>query len=157
MSKVDHPAHYNKGGIECIDAMESAFGAEAVITFCKLNAFKYIWRAGNKEGSSKVEDLDKARWYLNRAMEMLTPVAEEEPKREIGIGIKMPSELKDEHTIKDFANFVTLALAHNEDVSDSLLHFLNKHSDIGIAIFLKGGQPHAGVFNIKNTNQYESQ
>lgn len=60
---VNRPAHYTSGGIERIDAMQAAFGAEAVKDFCLCNAFKYLWRHRNKNG---VEDLKKARWYLNR-------------------------------------------------------------------------------------------
>lgn len=60
---VNRPAHYTSGGIECIDAMQAAFGAEAVKDFCLCNAFKYLWRHRSKNG---VEDLKKCRWYLNR-------------------------------------------------------------------------------------------
>lgn len=60
---VNRPAHYTSGGIECIDAMQAAFGAEVVKGFCLCNAFKYLWRHRNKNG---VEDLKKACWYLNR-------------------------------------------------------------------------------------------
>ena len=60
---VNRPAHYTSGGIECIDAMTAAFGAEAVKDFCLCNAFKCLWRHRQKNG---VEDLKKARWYLNR-------------------------------------------------------------------------------------------
>ena len=60
---VNRPAHYMSGGIECIDAMQAAFGAEVVKDFCLCNAFKYLWRHRQKNG---VEDLKKARWYLNR-------------------------------------------------------------------------------------------
>ena len=60
---VNRPAHYTSGGIECIDAMQAAFGDEAVKDFCLCNAFKYLWRHRQKNG---VEDLKKARWYLNR-------------------------------------------------------------------------------------------
>lgn len=60
---VNRPAHYTSGGIECIDAMQAAFGDEAVRDFCLCNAFKYLWRHRNKNG---VEDLKKCRWYLNR-------------------------------------------------------------------------------------------
>lgn len=63
---VNRPAHYTSGGIECIDAMQAAFGAEAVKDFCLCNAFKYLWRHRSKNG---VEDLKKARWYLNRLIE----------------------------------------------------------------------------------------
>lgn len=61
--KVIHPTHYNQGKLECWDAMEAAFGKEAVMTFCKLNAFKYLWRADNKNG---LEDIEKAINYLNK-------------------------------------------------------------------------------------------
>lgn len=63
---VNRPAHYTSGGIECIDAMQAAFGAEVVKDFCLCNAFKYLWRHRNKNG---VEDLKKACWYLNRLIE----------------------------------------------------------------------------------------
>lgn len=63
---VNRPAHYTSGGIECIDAMQAAFGVEVVKGFCLCNAFKYLWRHRNKNG---VEDLKKARWYLNRLIE----------------------------------------------------------------------------------------
>ena len=62
-SAVEHPSHYNQGGIECIDAMVSAFGYEAVANFCIVNAFKYVWRSQDKNG---FEDIDKAIWYLNK-------------------------------------------------------------------------------------------
>ncbi len=65
---VDHPSHYNQGGIECIDAMRSAFGDAALIDFCQLNAFKYLWRARNKDGF--VQDVKKAVWYANKAIEI---------------------------------------------------------------------------------------
>lgn len=72
MSKeqVNHPEHYSSGGIECIDAMIAAFGAEEVASFCKLNAFKYIWRC-EKKGKT-TEDIEKAQWYLHKYL-MLCP------------------------------------------------------------------------------------
>lgn len=61
---VSHPQHYTHGGIECIDAIEAAthdlVGAEAVLTG---QVIKYIWRWKWKNG---VEDLQKAKWYLDR-------------------------------------------------------------------------------------------
>ena len=64
---VNHPPHYTNGSIECIDAMLSAFGKEKVQHFCKLNAFKYVWRADNK---NHAEDIKKAIWYLNKYIEL---------------------------------------------------------------------------------------
>ena len=62
--KINHPAHYCQGGIECIDAIEAATtnltGIEAV---CTANVIKYIWRWKEKNGA---EDLRKAEWYLKR-------------------------------------------------------------------------------------------
>mgnify|MGYP000129564627 FL=1 len=74
MKKVDNvnsPSHYNSSGIECIDAME-AMTNEAVlpsfISYCWCNCFKYLWRWPYKNG---LEDLKKARWYLDRLIESL--------------------------------------------------------------------------------------
>lgn len=64
---VNHPSHYTQGGIECIDAMVSAFGKEAVAHFCICNAFKYIFRYRLKNGK---EDIEKAQWYLNKFKEL---------------------------------------------------------------------------------------
>lgn len=66
-NNVDHPHHYNQGGIECIDAMVAAFGEKAVENFCLINAFKYVWRSRDKNG---FEDIDKAIWYLNKVKEL---------------------------------------------------------------------------------------
>lgn len=65
---VNRPEHYCNGGIECIDAMVITFGKKWVIIFCKLNAFKYRWRAPFK--GKMQEDLKKAEWYLNKAEEL---------------------------------------------------------------------------------------
>lgn len=61
-SAVDHPTHYNRdGGMECIDEMLMVFGREATMHFCLLNAWKYRYRAADKNGE---EDLKKSDWYL---------------------------------------------------------------------------------------------
>lgn len=64
---INHPSHYETNGIECIDAMEAAQGADAVQDFCICNAFKYIWRHKHKNGA---EDIKKAVWYLNKWLEL---------------------------------------------------------------------------------------
>ena len=60
---VTHPAHYCTGKYECIEVMTEVFGVEAVKAFCRLNAFKYLFRSDRKNG---VEDIKKANWYLTR-------------------------------------------------------------------------------------------
>lgn len=68
-NNVNHPIHYaDTCSIECIDAMVIAFGRESVIEFCKINAFKYLWRFKNKNG---LEDLNKAQWYINKCKELM--------------------------------------------------------------------------------------
>lgn len=59
---VNHPSHYNVGGIEVIDAIEAW-----KLGFCLGNVVKYVARADHKR--SPVEDLEKARWYLDREIE----------------------------------------------------------------------------------------
>ena len=70
MSKDNiNPDHYkNKTSLECIEAMQIAFGRDRVITFCMLNAWKYIWRWKHKNGE---EDLNKAQWYVDKAREII--------------------------------------------------------------------------------------
>lgn len=66
---VNKPAHYNQGGIECIDAIKAAvIGLEGIEAVCTANAIKYLWRWKHKNG---VEDLRKAVWYINRLIEDL--------------------------------------------------------------------------------------
>jgi hypothetical protein len=65
---VNNPAHY-QGKVECIDAIEAALGAQGFIAYCRGNIIKYTYRAGRKGDSA--EDLRKAVWYLERAIETL--------------------------------------------------------------------------------------
>lgn len=60
---VDHPSHYNQGKREVIEEMRILFGDDAVESFCRLNAYKYMRRAEFK--GNKKEDLDKAEWYMD--------------------------------------------------------------------------------------------
>lgn len=62
---VNRPSHYNKGGIECIDAIREALGEEGFKAYCRGNAIKYTWRAGLK--LNEQEDLMKASWYNRMA------------------------------------------------------------------------------------------
>lgn len=62
---VNHPAHYTAGGIECIDCIESMIAPIKNPTYAFLTgqSLKYLARYTVKNG---VEDLKKARWYLDR-------------------------------------------------------------------------------------------
>lgn len=61
---VNHPQHYRShpSGIEAIQVTEH-------FNFCVGNAIKYLWRAGQK--GDYVQDLEKARWYINREIERM--------------------------------------------------------------------------------------
>ncbi len=65
---VNKPPHYTQGSVECIEAMEAAYGRQAVIDFCMCNAFKYQWRFKHKNGK---EDILKAQWYQNKMLELM--------------------------------------------------------------------------------------
>lgn len=67
---INHPSHY-QGKNECIVIMRAMFGDDAVEAFCRCNAFKYRFRAGNKEGESAEKDLAKAEWYENYLINMI--------------------------------------------------------------------------------------
>lgn len=55
---VNHPTYYNQiPGIECIDVVK-------YFDFVLGNIIKYVWRAGLKQSTNKLEDLEKAKWYL---------------------------------------------------------------------------------------------
>ena len=61
---VNKPLHYNKGEIECINAIEASMTKEEFAGYLKGNVVKYVWRYNDK-GKPK-EDLDKSNWYLER-------------------------------------------------------------------------------------------
>ena len=66
MSTINHPQHYNlPNRKECIVEMEEQFGIECTATFCLMNAYKYLYRAGNKENNSADQDIAKAKWYYS--------------------------------------------------------------------------------------------
>lgn len=62
---VNSPPHYNKAGVECIDAIAAAT-EEGYEYYLQGNIIKYLWRYRYKNGT---EDLKKAQWYLNKLIE----------------------------------------------------------------------------------------
>lgn len=61
-NKINHPSYYNSGSIETIEIIKNQGWTEG---FCLGNAIKYITRAGKKNAFTKIEDLEKAKWYLS--------------------------------------------------------------------------------------------
>lgn len=66
IEQVNHPSHYLKAGHkECIVEMEEKYGAEYTAVFCLMSAYKYLYRAGDKEGNPTERDINKAKWYFD--------------------------------------------------------------------------------------------
>jgi hypothetical protein len=67
---VNHPPHYMSyaSGVECIVVAEW-------MSFCLGNALKYIWRCHEK--GDPVENLEKARWYIDREIARLKGTSDE--------------------------------------------------------------------------------
>ena len=61
---INHPSHYNQGKIEVIDAIQ-----DWELNFCEGNVIKYVARHRHK--NEPLEDLKKARWYLERLIQSI--------------------------------------------------------------------------------------
>lgn len=68
---VNRPSHYTDGKIEVIEFIE-----DKKLGFCLGNAIKYIARAGKKDPTKEIEDLEKASWYVNRRIKELKEASE---------------------------------------------------------------------------------
>ena len=104
---INHPKHYTDGKIEVIDFIE-----DKKLGFHLGNVVKYVSRSGKKDESKTVEDLKKARWYLDRKIEKLEKA--EEPiisKKDLHNKIEKNLEL---------TNFVIQAAKLLDKVSDTL-------------------------------------
>ena len=75
MDQVNHPKHYTShpSGVECIEITEH-------MNFNLGNAVKYLWRASLK--GKEIEDLRKARWYVDREIQRLQKPAIEAKLKE---------------------------------------------------------------------------
>lgn len=76
---VNHPKHYKlANGVEAIDLMEMTSTAPEFVGHLRNTALKYIIRAGYKDPSKYVQDLDKAKWYITKLQEFHTKCEEKE-------------------------------------------------------------------------------
>lgn len=64
---VNRPPHYGNGQIECIDYMKDNMAPEMFMGYLEGNTKKYLHRFRYK--GKPVEDLRKARWYLDRLIQ----------------------------------------------------------------------------------------
>lgn len=76
MDSVNHPEHYiSETGLETIDVIEAfTFDLEGMEAVCTANVLKYMCRWKNKNG---LQDLKKAQWYLNRLIDRIESLEEE--------------------------------------------------------------------------------
>jgi|TARA_R100000084_G_scaffold64748_1_gene28155 hypothetical protein len=71
--QINSPAHYTKGRVEAIDVIEDvvAGAPDAVTGYLVGQTLKYLLRAWHK--GNTMQDLQKAAWYLNRAIDRFNP------------------------------------------------------------------------------------
>ena len=124
---VNSPAHYNQVSMECIDAIVGAYGKEEAKIFCKINAFKYLWRLGHKD--EEEQEIGKTKWYLDKYVELSTR-PEEDPYCELSQvgsfklgdkvefdyynGISATIERKTISKIKDYDDHITIEFTDGE-------------------------------------------
>jgi hypothetical protein len=65
---IESPDHYTAGGIETIDFMQAKLTAEQFEGYLAGSLLKYTSRYRHKDG---VQDLKKARWFLNKLIDLL--------------------------------------------------------------------------------------
>lgn len=70
--EISKPNYYN-GDVEIGDVMIQQYGETHFAVYCIMNAFKYIFRCLKKH-DSPLDDLKKAQWYINKAIELYEKV-----------------------------------------------------------------------------------
>lgn len=107
---VNSPAHYKVGGIETIDFIEAK-----KLNYNLGNVVKYITRADHK--ANRLEDLQKAKWYLEREIGNYPRVAPEpvvEPVKQIAQQLSLP--IPQAHKPQRYGHNTLLALSRrNKD------------------------------------------
>jgi hypothetical protein len=67
VDQVNKAPHYNKGDVECIEAIKSAtVGKKGIEAVCVANVIKYLWRY--EEKGKPLQDVQKAKWYLEKLL-----------------------------------------------------------------------------------------
>ncbi len=73
IDNVNSPEHYTAGGIETIEVLKAKLTTEEFEGYCRGNIIKYITRSKHK--GKEVEDLKKAKWYLQRLIDTVEGVS----------------------------------------------------------------------------------
>ena len=69
-SNINHPSYYNNNSLETIEVIKGSLSKEEYSGFLKGNILKYVSRADFK--GKAVEDLEKAKWYLDELIKSKT-------------------------------------------------------------------------------------
>jgi len=67
---VNHPSHYTFGSIETIDYIVDVLSEDGAIDYCHGNVLKYLGSRLHRKGMP-AQDAKKARWYLNKMIELM--------------------------------------------------------------------------------------
>lgn len=95
---VNHPSHYNIAGKrECIEAMKEDYGELITTIFCLTNAYKYLYRAGMKEGNSQAQDIAKAKWYYYYQKELIV--------NNVGVTLSIEMQELESYILKEFKKY----------------------------------------------------
>ena len=70
VDNINNPEHYNKGAVECIEAIEAMLTPDEFVGYLRGNSLKYRWRMRYK--GSPIDDQRKAAWYENKLLEYWT-------------------------------------------------------------------------------------
>ena len=72
MAEYDYinPDHYQTMELQPWEMMLKIWGKDKFIAFCEMNAFKYRMRLGSKPDQPIERDLEKAKWYEDKAKEL---------------------------------------------------------------------------------------
>ena len=73
IDNINRPTHYHSNGTDVIGFAEAQFNKEEQKGFHRINAIKYITRYDRKNG---IEDLNKAKFYIDKLIELETPKKE---------------------------------------------------------------------------------
>lgn len=120
-----NPDHYRVDGLECIDVIE-----KLKLPFHLANALKYIWRAGRK--NSAIEDIKKARWYLDRYINAHVPVRNVDELARVNIApMNIKETIKPEYTlVYDYRGQArALYFAEKADAQSALTKLNNKTAE----------------------------
>ncbi len=102
---INKPPHYNQSGIECIDAISASTGPNFKY-YLQGNILKYLWRFDYK--GTPIEDLRKARWYLDKLIEITESNITEKAIKNLKDGFESKSapdidKILDKLSITDYA------------------------------------------------------